>query len=79
MIVDPFCGVGSVPAMANAFGFDSLGCELSVKRAEMARKVDVTTMKWDEDEKEITTMRSSQSVKDAIIIAASHVSDELVS
>jgi hypothetical protein len=36
-VVDPFCGVGTMLAVANAFGFDAKGVELSKKRAEKAR------------------------------------------
>ena len=36
-VVDPFCGVGTMLAVANAFGFDSVGVELSAKRAAQAR------------------------------------------
>ena len=37
VIFDPFCGVGTVLAAANAFGLDALGVELSRKRCEQAR------------------------------------------
>ncbi len=36
-IVDPFCGHGTMLAVANAEGFDAIGVELSRKRAERAR------------------------------------------
>jgi hypothetical protein len=36
-IVDPFCGHGSVLAVANAMGLDAVGVELSAKRARKAR------------------------------------------
>ncbi len=36
-IVDPFCGRGSVLAVANELGFDAIGVELSAKRARQAR------------------------------------------
>lgn len=36
-IVDPFCGVGTMLAIANAEGLDAIGVELSRKRAEKAR------------------------------------------
>lgn len=36
VIVDPFCGVGTVPAVANALGLAAVGVELSRKRAEQA-------------------------------------------
>jgi hypothetical protein len=37
-IVDPFCGLGSVLAAANAAGLDAIGVELSRRRAAKARK-----------------------------------------
>jgi hypothetical protein len=36
-VVDPFCGVGTVLAVANAHGLDAVGVELSARRAERAR------------------------------------------
>lgn len=36
-VVDPFCGMGTMLAVANAFGLDALGVELSPRRAERAR------------------------------------------
>lgn len=36
-VVDPFCGVGSMLAVANAYGLDAVGVELSAKRAARAR------------------------------------------
>ena len=36
-VVDPFCGVGTMLAVANAEGLDAVGIELSRKRAERAR------------------------------------------
>lgn len=36
-IVDPFCGMGSVLAAANAHGLDAIGVELSRRRASKAR------------------------------------------
>jgi len=38
-IVDPFCGVGTVLAVANEKGFRALGVELSRKRASQARQL----------------------------------------
>ncbi len=38
VIFDPFCGVGTIPAVANALGLDALGVELSRKRCEQSRK-----------------------------------------
>jgi hypothetical protein len=36
-VVDPFCGHGTMLAVANAHGLDAVGVELSRKRAEKAR------------------------------------------
>jgi hypothetical protein len=38
-IVDPFCGVGTMLAVANAHGLDAIGVELSKKRARRARSL----------------------------------------
>lgn len=38
VVVDPFCGHGSILAAANAHGLDAIGVELSRKRAARARK-----------------------------------------
>ena len=38
-IVDPFCGWGSVLAVANQLGLDAIGVELSRKRAQKARNL----------------------------------------
>jgi tRNA G10 N-methylase Trm11 len=38
-IVDPFCGYGSVLAVANAHGLDAIGVELSKRRASRARQL----------------------------------------
>ncbi len=40
-VVDPFCGKGTVLAVANSLGLDALGVELSGKRCRAARKLDV--------------------------------------
>lgn len=37
VVLDPFCGVGTIPAVANALGLDAIGVELSRRRAEQAR------------------------------------------
>ena len=37
VVVDPFCGLGTVLAVANEQGLDAYGVELSAKRAEKAR------------------------------------------
>jgi len=41
VVLDPFCGVGTVPAVANAFGLDAIGVEKSRKRCEQARHAEV--------------------------------------
>ena len=41
-IADPFCGVGTVPAVANALGLAAIGVERSKKRCERARALVVT-------------------------------------
>lgn len=38
-VVDPFCGMGTMLAVANANGLDAVGVELSRKRAENARSL----------------------------------------
>ena len=37
IVVDPFCGVGTMLAVANQHGLGAIGVELSAKRAERAR------------------------------------------
>lgn len=44
VIFDPFCGVGTVLAVANALGLESLGVEKNRKRAEQARVLAVRTV-----------------------------------
>ena len=41
-VVDPFCGHGTVLAVANALGLDAVGVELSRKRARRARNLQAT-------------------------------------
>lgn len=38
-VVDPFCGVGSALAAANAFGLDAVGVEISKRRAARAKRL----------------------------------------
>lgn len=38
-IVDPFCGVGTVLALANAMGLHAIGVERNPGRAERARSL----------------------------------------
>jgi hypothetical protein len=40
-VVDPFCGHGTVLAVANALGLNAVGVELSAKRARQARQLKV--------------------------------------
>lgn len=42
LIFDPFCGVGTVLAVANALGLDALGVEKSRKRCAFAQALTVT-------------------------------------
>lgn len=42
-ILDPFCGHGSVLAVANSMGFDAIGVELSRKRAKIAQSLNLTS------------------------------------
>ncbi len=39
VVVDPFCGRGAVLGVANAFGLDAIGVDLSAKRCRAARSV----------------------------------------
>ena len=41
VVVDPFCGVGTVLAVANALGLGAIGVERNRKRAEAARELRV--------------------------------------
>lgn len=43
VVFDPFCGVGTVLAVANALGLDALGVEKARKRAEQARALTVVS------------------------------------
>lgn len=40
-VVDPFCGIGTALAVANALGVDAIGVELSAKRAARAQVLQV--------------------------------------
>lgn len=42
VVLDPFCGVGTVLAVANALGLGALGVERSTRRCELARQLAVT-------------------------------------
>lgn len=44
-VVDPFCGIGTMLAVANEHGFSSIGVELSPKRAAKARLLDLAASK----------------------------------
>jgi hypothetical protein len=41
-VLDPFCGVGTVLAVANAFGLDAIGVEKSAKRAAQSRQLTIS-------------------------------------
>lgn len=40
-VIDPFCGLGTVLAVANRHGLNGIGVELSRKRAERARTLEI--------------------------------------
>ncbi|MBL4685668.1 MAG: SAM-dependent methyltransferase [Nannocystaceae bacterium] len=39
VVVDPFCGLGTILAVANEYGLDAIGVELSAKRARKAGRL----------------------------------------
>ena len=41
IVVDPFCGHGTVLAVANTYGFDAVGVDLSAKRCRAARRLEI--------------------------------------
>lgn len=41
-VVDPFCGFGTVLAVANALGMDSIGVDLSARMCRKARELEIT-------------------------------------
>jgi hypothetical protein len=43
VVVDPFCGRGTVLAVANAMGFEAIGVDLSAKRCKAARRFTLET------------------------------------
>jgi hypothetical protein len=48
-VFDPFCGVGTVLAVANAFGLAALGVEKSRKRCEQAKELVITRAELDHE------------------------------
>jgi len=48
VVLDPFCGVGTVLAVANALELNAIGVERSKKRCARARELDVTRAMIDE-------------------------------
>ena len=42
IVVDPFCGRGTVLAVANAMGFDALGIDIGAKRCRAARTLSLS-------------------------------------
>jgi len=44
LVVDPFCGHGTVLAVANSMGFDALGIDLGEKRCKLARALTVAAV-----------------------------------
>ncbi|MET0412732.1 MAG: SAM-dependent methyltransferase [Polyangiaceae bacterium] len=45
-VVDPFCGQGSVLAVANGLGLDAVGVEIGRKRAQRARTLTLVGERW---------------------------------
>lgn len=45
VVVDPFCGLGTMLAVANQHGLDAVGVELSAKRAARARELTLAPRK----------------------------------
>lgn len=41
IVVDPFCGHGTVLAVANHYGFEALGVEISTRKVRAARRLDL--------------------------------------
>ena len=41
LVVDPFCGHGTVLAVANRYGFDALGVELSTRKVRAAKRLEL--------------------------------------
>ncbi len=41
IVADPFCGYGTILAVANAMGFDALGIDIGAKRCKVARNLKV--------------------------------------
>jgi len=46
VVVDPFCGHGTMLAAANAHGLDAIGVELSAKRVRKAMRAEVEPEMW---------------------------------
>lgn len=44
-LVDPFCGVGTALAVANAEGLHAVGVELSARRVRKARTLDLSALR----------------------------------
>jgi predicted deacylase len=44
VVLDPFCGHGTVLAVANALGLDAIGVELGGKRARKARALTIEAL-----------------------------------
>ena len=59
-VVDPFCGVGTMLAVANRWGLDSIGVQLSAKRAERSMRLTLPPI---DDQKSLSALSSGASVK----------------
>ena len=56
VIMDPFCGHGTVLAAANAMGFDAIGVDIGAKRCRAAR-----TLRLDAELCPVATVRSPET------------------
>jgi hypothetical protein len=45
-VIDPFCGFGTVLAVANALGLDALGVDLSARMCRRARLLEIDAETW---------------------------------
>lgn len=50
IVADPFCGRGTVLAVANDMGFEALGVDISIKRCRAARTLSITDLAPDKSD-----------------------------
>jgi len=72
LVIDPFCGLGSVLSVANEFGLDSLGVEISKKRAKEAALLVTRTLQFDKEEEEAKKRSRQKSAQNS----ESHITGE---